>query len=123
MHTLSSASRTCIASASAVEWTATVAMPISYTELPNSTFLDYESYRSGSAPLSGGSVAHLQGAIYMPASDVSFTGNSAASNGCTQVIGRTVTFTGSSTLGSNCGPSSGTGTSTIATNETIAVTE
>jgi len=33
-------------------------MPISYTELPNSTFLDYESYRSGSAPLSGGSVAH-----------------------------------------------------------------
>src|ERR1700733_2387946 len=29
MQTLSSASRTCIASASAVEWTATVAMPIS----------------------------------------------------------------------------------------------
>ena len=29
MHTLSSASRTCIASASAVEWTATVAMPSS----------------------------------------------------------------------------------------------
>src|SRR5208282_6534070 len=29
MHTLSSASRTCIASASAVEWTATVAIPSS----------------------------------------------------------------------------------------------
>src|SRR5688572_25180763 len=29
MHTLSSARRTCIASASAVEWTATVAIPIS----------------------------------------------------------------------------------------------
>src|SRR5690606_22595354 len=29
MHTLSSASRTCMASASAVEWTATVAMPSS----------------------------------------------------------------------------------------------
>src|SRR3954464_10895750 len=30
MHTVSSASRTCIASASAVEWTATVLMPISW---------------------------------------------------------------------------------------------
>src|SRR6185312_2014215 len=30
MHTLSSARRTCMASASAVEWTATVAMPMSW---------------------------------------------------------------------------------------------
>src|ERR1700704_985398 len=72
----------------------------------------------------GGSVSHLQGAIYMPASDITFTGNSATTNGCTQVIGRTITFTGSSSLASsNCGPSGNTGTSTIATNETIAVTE
>jgi hypothetical protein len=33
-------------------------MPISSTELPNSTFLDYESDRSGSAPLTGGSAAY-----------------------------------------------------------------
>jgi hypothetical protein len=39
------------------------------------------------------------------------------------VIGRTVTFTGNSSLGSNCGPNSGTGTGIIATNETVTVTE
>ena len=35
-------------------------MPISYTELPDSTYLDFTSYRSGAAPLSGGTpVAHF----------------------------------------------------------------
>ena len=29
-------------------------MPISYTELPDSTYLDFTSYRSDAAPLSGG---------------------------------------------------------------------
>jgi hypothetical protein len=95
------------------------------TSGPFSGILFFGSRTSAGATqqLGGGSASQLQGAIYMPASDVTFTGNSASTNGCTQVIGRTVTFTGSSSLGSNCGPNSGTGTSTIATNETVAITE
>src|SRR5258707_1071879 len=35
-------------------------MPVLYTELANSTYLDFDSYRSGAAPLSGGTpVAHF----------------------------------------------------------------
>src|SRR5436190_5506813 len=35
-------------------------MPTTYSELPNSAFLDYDSYRSGATPLSGGTpVAHF----------------------------------------------------------------
>ena len=62
----------------------------------------------------------MQGAIYMPAADIQFTGNSAVSNGCTQVIGRTVTFSGSSSLKSSCATA---GTRIISTNETVTVTE
>jgi hypothetical protein len=29
-------------------------MPVTYTPLPNSTYLDFDSYRGGAAPLSGG---------------------------------------------------------------------
>lgn len=43
-----------------------------------------------------------QGAIYLPTSAVSFSGNSTVNNGCTQIIGLTVEFTGSSTLRSSC---------------------
>jgi hypothetical protein len=62
----------------------------------------------------------LQGAVYMPQSNIQFTGNSATSNGCTQVIGLTVTFSGNSGLQSNC---TGSGTRTIETNETVAIVE
>jgi Flp pilus assembly protein TadG len=94
------------------------------TSGPYSGILFFGSRTSAGAAqqFGGGAVSQLEGAIYMPASDVTFTGNS-PSNGCTQVIGRTVTLTGGSSLGSNCGPSSGTGTSIIATNETVAITE
>jgi Putative Flp pilus-assembly TadE/G-like len=70
--------------------------------------------------ITGASASTLQGAIYMPASDITFTGNSSTTNGCTQVIARTVTFTGSSSLRSSCADS---GTSTIATNETVEIVE
>ena len=43
-----------------------------------------------------------QGALYAPTSAISFSGNSTATDGCTQIIGLTIEFTGNSTLGSSC---------------------
>lgn len=73
-----------------------------------------------SQTITGGSGSTLQGAVYMPQSDIRFTGNSTTSNGCTQVIGLTVTFSGNSSLQSNC---TSAGTRTIETNETVAIVE
>ena len=73
-----------------------------------------------SQTITGGSGSTLQGAVYMPQSNIQFTGNSTTSNGCTQVIGLTVTFTGNSSLQSNC---TSAGTRTIETNETVAIVE
>ena len=47
-----------------------------------------------------GATAHV--ALYMPTSEIVFSGNSTTVNGCTQVIGLTVEFTGNSTLRSTC---------------------
>ncbi len=44
----------------------------------------------------------LTGAIYTPASAISYKGNSATTNGCTQLIADQITFTGSSTMQSAC---------------------
>jgi hypothetical protein len=70
--------------------------------------------------ITGSSDSTLQGAIYMPASNIKFTGNSSNTGGCTQVIGLTVTFIGNSSLGSSC---DNAGTSTIATNQTVDIVE
>ena len=50
----------------------------------------------------GNSGSTTQGALYMPTSEIVFSGNSTTVNGCTQVIGLTVEFTGNSTLRSTC---------------------
>ena len=52
--------------------------------------------------IQGSATSVIQGAIYMPASQVTFTGNSSASSGCTQVIANTVVLTGNSGLTSEC---------------------
>ena len=70
--------------------------------------------------IKGNSGSTLQGAIYMPASNIALTGNSSTTSGCTQVIGLTVTFSGNSSLGSSC---ANAGTSMIATNETVDIVE
>jgi hypothetical protein len=92
------------------------------TDGPLSGILYFGSRTSAGAnpKITGTSASTLRGAIYMPASDIAFAGNSSTTNGCTQVIARTVTFTGSSSLGSSC---AGSGTSTIATNETVQIVE
>ena len=44
----------------------------------------------------------IQGAVYLPASDVEYRGNSAHSDGCTQIIANTIDFNGNSSLGAKC---------------------
>jgi len=92
------------------------------TSDPFSGILFFGSRTSAAASqtITGGSGSTLQGAVYMPQSNIQFTGNSATSNGCTQVIGLTVTFSGNSSLQSNC---TNAGTRTIQTNETVAIVE
>ncbi len=70
--------------------------------------------------ISGTNDSILQGAVYTPAAEVEFKGNSSATEGCTQVIGSQVTMTGSSSLGSSC---ENAGTSTIEANEGIRIVE
>ncbi|MBC2835774.1 TadE/TadG family type IV pilus assembly protein [Paragemmobacter straminiformis] len=52
--------------------------------------------------INGSSGSVLQGAIYTPASAIQFSGDSAGTNGCTQVIASTITLTGNSTLKATC---------------------
>ncbi|ACL58700.1 conserved hypothetical protein [Methylobacterium nodulans ORS 2060] len=92
------------------------------TSGPFSGILFFGSRTSAGANqvVNGTSGSTLQGAVYMPGSDVLFTGNSASTGGCTQVIGRTVTFSGNSSLGSTC---DNAGTKTILTSETVVLVE
>ncbi|WP_243373432.1 TadE/TadG family type IV pilus assembly protein [Microvirga solisilvae] len=54
--------------------------------------------------ITGAPNSTIQGAIYLPGSEVEFLGNSTASNICFQIIADRVIFTGNSTIkmGSNC---------------------
>ena len=52
--------------------------------------------------LTGDLASVYQGAIYFPTGNLTFTGSSNVSNGCTQVIAKTITFTGSSTVRAEC---------------------
>src|SRR5687768_12503578 len=52
-----------------------------------------------------------QGAVYFPTGNLTFTGSSSTTNGCTQIIARTIYFTGASQIRGSCG---GSGTETIA---------
>ncbi|QIZ79194.1 hypothetical protein HFZ77_01255 [Thalassovita gelatinovora] len=68
----------------------------------------------------GGSSVSLQGAIYLPVSEVTFNGNSNAQNGCTQVIADTIKFSGNSDLSVTC---ENTGTEQIMAGESASVVE
>lgn len=70
--------------------------------------------------INGTSGSILQGAIYTPASLIEFKGDSAVTDGCTQVVGRLVNMTGNSTLRSNC---SNSGTKAILANEGVSIVE
>jgi Flp pilus assembly protein TadG len=70
--------------------------------------------------LAGNSASTYNGAVYTPASAISFAGNSKATGGCTQIVSATVKFTGASTLQSSC---ENAGTTDIVTNERVELVE
>ena len=70
--------------------------------------------------INGNAGSVLQGAIYTPTADIQFSGNSAGTNGCTQVIASTITMTGNSTLKASCTTS---GTKDLKAGETVRIVE
>jgi hypothetical protein len=70
--------------------------------------------------IQGNASSTLTGAIYMPASEVTFSGNSDSGSGCTQVIANTIILTGNSDLAIDC---SDAGTQEINIGQLISVVE
>ena len=56
-----------------------------------------------SIKISGDLASSLQGAVYFPTGNLQFTGSSAATSGCTQLIAHTIELTGNSSIKSSCG--------------------
>lgn len=52
--------------------------------------------------VAGTSDSILQGAVYLPAGDLKYRGNSSTGDGCTQIVGYTVDLSGNSTFESHC---------------------
>jgi len=68
--------------------------------------------RQNTFTLTGGATQYFGGAIYLPTSQLNFSGGAGSSHSCTQIIADTVTLSGSSNLQVNC---SSFGTNTIGT--------
>lgn len=68
-------------------------------------FFGSRSATTASHIINGSSGSIMQGAVYTPASAIQYSGDSAGTNGCTQVIASTITLTGNSTLKATCATS------------------
>jgi hypothetical protein len=60
--------------------------------------------------LSGGAYQNFGGAVYLPKGALSYSGNSASSSSCTQIVADTINFVGTSGVAVNC---AGVGTNRI----------
>jgi len=58
-------------------------------------------YRTNPAKFLGGADLQYDGVIYMPSSDITFSGGASGDPSCMQIFGATVTFTGSSHVGND----------------------
>jgi len=56
------------------------------------------NYDDGINRINGGADMNLQGAVYFPSQEVTYSGGSSTSSGCLQLIGKKVTFSGNSVL-------------------------
>jgi hypothetical protein len=72
------------------------------------------------AKITGNSGSVIQGAVYFPTGDLEYTGSSAVSDGCTQIIARTIAFAGNSAVRSSCAAA---GTRTFAKGTSVALLE
>lgn len=83
-------------------------------------FFGARSATTISHTVAGGAGSEYNGALYTPASEMKFAGNSKATGGCTQIIGAKVKFTGASTLRSTC---ENAGTTDIVTSERVELVD
>ncbi len=83
-------------------------------------FFGTRSATSASHIINGSSGSVMQGAIYVPASAIQYSGDSAGTNGCTQVIASTITLTGNSALKATCASA---GTRDLWASETVRLFE
>lgn len=83
-------------------------------------FFGSRSATSATNVINGSSASVMQGAVYTPASAIQFSGNSAGTGGCTQVIASTITLTGNSALKASCASS---GTRDLWASETVRLYE
>jgi hypothetical protein len=72
-------------------------------------YQDRRAAASGSNAINGNSSSTLQGAVYMPAQSVSFSGGSGMVTDCVQIVSRRVTFLGNNEIINECPPDSGAG--------------
>ena len=70
--------------------------------------------------INGTAGSTLNGAVYLPSSDLNYSGDFSGTYGCTQIVTRRVTFTGNSSLNVDC---SAAGTRRIPVGEVIALVE
>jgi hypothetical protein len=70
--------------------------------------------------ISGTSGSVVQGAVYFPTGDLEYSGSSAATNGCTQLIANTIAFNGTSAVRSSC---ANAGTRTLSKGSSVALSE
>ncbi len=70
--------------------------------------------------INGTAGSTLNGAVYLPSSDLDYSGNFSGTHGCTQIVTRRVTFTGNSSLNVDC---TAAGTRRIPVGEIIALVE
>lgn len=55
-----------------------------------------------SMKITGNSASILQGALYFPEHDIEYRGGATTSDGCTQIVSRSVDFSGNASIASNC---------------------
>jgi len=70
-------------------------------------YQDRRANDSGTEKINGNSSSSFQGAVYMPARQVQFTGTTGMSTACLQLVARRVIFSGNSGVSNNCPANSG----------------
>lgn len=99
--------------------TVNISAPTSGTYAGVLLYGDRAGTTSNNNNISGSSSSVLQGALYYPTQNVTFSGGSSTPSACTEIIGDKITFSGSAYVGNNC---SGTGVKSIVPAGTLVAT-
>ena len=72
-------------------------------------YQDRRATAGNSVKINGNSGSTIQGALYFPKADFTFTGNTGMNTNCMQLVAKDVTFTGNSAVSNTCPAGSGSG--------------